>query len=399
MRRQIYAFERDPYLRELAVQVIREGRDGDRRWAVLDDTILYPEGGGQPADHGRLAEVPVVDVRQDGDEVRHFLERRVATGPARLVLDWSRRYDHMQQHTAQHLLSSLALRRFGWATCSFHIGAETSDIELDREPLSSAEIEALEDAVAAVIGEARAITTRRVDTATYSRLEVRSRGLPADHRGSIRLVEIEGVDRNTCGGTHVRNSAEVGLVKIVDVESLRGGCRLRWVAGGRLLRRLAAHESRSAELRRLLDTGDEELAAATRLKLEQLAGERRERRLIEARLAEAIAERLLAGDDRTVAAHLEGPEAPLLRGVAEQLAARSGLRAALVTAAAADQLRFAVVVGEELGVDLRAVGGEIAALLGGRGGGSGRIYQGKAGSLDGRQAALARLAELVAEGG
>ena len=201
-------------------------RDDGRPYAVLDDTVLYPEGGGQPADRGRLGAVAVVDVQRVEGEIRHFLEAPVELGAAVLELDWRRRHDHMQQHTAQHLLSALALERFGWATRSFHLGAETSDIELDAA-----------GAVRRAISR-RSRTRRRPRSPPAGRspragsrprstpsLDVRSRGLPAGHTGDIRLVEIEGVDLNTCGGTHLRSTAEIEAVKLLRAEPLRGGCR------------------------------------------------------------------------------------------------------------------------------------------------------------------------------
>ncbi|MGB6642158.1 MAG: alanyl-tRNA editing protein, partial [Thermoanaerobaculia bacterium] len=210
---KIYRYEREPYRRELEVEVLEVGELEGRAFAVLDNTILYPEGGGQPSDRGRLGEVEVVEVQATEGHLRHYLASPVATGPATLELDWERRYDHMQQHTAQHLLSSISLGRFGWNTRSFHIGPETSDIELDIEPPAARELEALEEEVAGAVVAAHPITCRRVTREEYEKLDVRSRGLPAGHTGDIRLVEIEGVDLNTCGGTHLASTAEVEAVK------------------------------------------------------------------------------------------------------------------------------------------------------------------------------------------
>ena len=253
----IYSFERRPYLRDLEVEILDVREESGDWTAVLDDTVLYPEGGGQPADRGHLNDVAVSCVRKAGSGLHHVLEGPVEPGQGRLVVDWRRRYDHMQQHTAQHLLTRIALDRYGWTTRSFHIGPQVSDIELDCKPPQPGEIDALEDAVAEVIVEARPVRGFRVSAEEYAALDVRSRGLPADHRGDIRLVEIENFDLNTCGGTHLASTSEVEAVKVVDSEPLRGGCRLFWVAGRRLRSRLAAHDSKMAEMRKLLDTGDE----------------------------------------------------------------------------------------------------------------------------------------------
>jgi alanyl-tRNA synthetase len=294
----------------------------------------------------------------------------------------------MQQHTAQHLLTSIGLARFGWSTRSFHIGPEVSDIELDCRPPTGKEIEALEDAVAEIAGEGRWIRCYRVSPDEYAKLEVRSRGLPAGHSGDIRLVEIEGVDRNTCGGTHVRSTAEVGAVKVVRSEPIRGGCRLHWVAGKRTRQRLAFHESRLSELRSLLDTADEGLVSVAQLKLEQIGEARRTIRQLEDRLAVTLAEKLLADSAAVTELHLEGSEATLLRRVAEIYAERSADGLALLTAEDDGGVLFAVAAGSTTRIDIQNVGREVARLLEGRGGGAGRVFQGKASSQERRAEAL-----------
>ncbi|HSN56827.1 MAG TPA: hypothetical protein VLT32_19310, partial [Candidatus Sulfomarinibacteraceae bacterium] len=140
------AYHRDPFLAELDTEVVAVGEEGGRPYAVLADTVFYPEGGGQPADHGRLGDVAVLDVQAIGGEIRHFVDAAVSPGPVHLELDWPRRFDHMQQHTAQHLLTAVALRDFGWRTTAVHLGPEISDIELDVPQLERAELDRLEAA-------------------------------------------------------------------------------------------------------------------------------------------------------------------------------------------------------------------------------------------------------------
>ena len=395
----IPSYEKDPYLARLEVEVVRIGESDGRPWAVLDDTLLYPEGGGQPADHGHLGKVAVVDVHKAGGEIRHVLESPVEIGAAVLELDWRRRYDHMQQHTAQHLLSALALARFGWATRSFHLGAETSDIELDAAALSADRLAALEEAAMAEIVAGRPITTRRVSPREVARLDVRSRGLPADHTGDIRLVEIEGVDLNTCGGTHLRSTAEIEAVKLLGSERLRGGSRVHWVAGGRLRRRLAGHERRTAELRRLFDSDDASLVEIAGLKLEQLAASRRRIQEVEGRLAEARVELLAARAEPMVAAHFEDADGGFLQRLGRGLVERAPTGVFLLTASGDGGAFFLVATGGDSGLDAGRLGPRIAALLDGRGGGAGALFQGKAGSLSRRDEAESLLrAELTAAG-
>ena len=387
------AYERDPYRTRLEVAVLRTGETDGRPWVVLDDTVLYPEGGGQPSDRGRLGSVAVVEVRKVGGETRHFLEAPCRVGTATLELDWRRRHDHMQQHTAQHLLSALALNRFGWATRSFHIGERTSDIELDAPALTNEQLTALEDAAMAEIVAGRAVSTRRVSPEEYAELDVRSRGLPAGHSGDIRLVEIEEVDLNTCGGTHLRSTGEIEAVKLLSTEKLRGGTRVHWVAGRRLRRRLAEHEARSAELRALFDSDDAGLVEVAGLKLEQLAASRRQARHLQGLLAAARVDSLAAAGGEVVGAHFEDADGGLLQQVGRALVGRAPSKACLLTASGDKGAFFLVAAGEESAVEAARVGPKIAAALGGRGGGAGAVFQGKAGSLDGRDRAESLLRE------
>lgn len=397
MAPRIPAFEREPYRRELDVEVLESGpaSGGDPVSAILDDTIIYPEGGGQPSDRGWLGEARVVAAERREGRIRHLLDRAVPTGPARLVVDWERRHDHMQQHTAQHLLTAVALARSGWATTAFHLGDEVSSIDLDTAPPGTEELEALERAALEEIHTNRRVKTRRVDRTELERLlaggEVRSRRLPAGHRGDVRLVEIEGLDVNTCGGTHVASLAEIGTLKLLTVEAAHGGCRLGWVAGDRVRRRLAGNERTIHELRRLFETSAGELPAVAGLKLDQLRQAERRRRGLEERYATSVAERLAAALGPT-SAHFDDADGSFLQRVARAYTAAGGDGVVLLTASGERGDFFALATGERSAIDLPRLGRTVAELLDGRGGGSGRLFQGKAGSLAKRSEAVETVA-------
>jgi alanyl-tRNA synthetase len=386
------AYEREPYRTELDASVLEIRDDAGRAYAVLDDTILYPEGGGQPADHGLLNEVEVLDVQKAGGEIRHYVSAALSPGPVRVRLDWDRRFDHMQQHTGQHLLSAVAQDRFGWPTTAFHLGPEVCDVELAARSLSPSDLTGLEDAVAAEVRAARAVRARRVTFEEFPALPVRTRGLPENHTGDVRLVEIEGVDLNTCGGTHLSNTAEIEVVALLSVEPLRGGTRLFFVAGQRARRRLVRHETRSAALRSLLGAPDDGLAAAAKAKLDQLADVQRALRRGEEELAAAAAEGALASNARVVRAHYDGRDMPFVQTVARRFSEKAGPRAVFLTATRDGQHVFALGVGDGF-ADAQALGREIASLLRGKGGGAGRVFQGKAPDLLAADRALARLNE------
>ena len=376
----IPAYERSPYLTHLEARVLRWGESDTGRFAVLDDTVLYPEGGGQPSDRGTLNGAPVVDVQSVDGEIRHYLSERVGGSQVDVELDWGRRFDHMQQHTAQHLLTAIAQDRFGWSTTAFHLGRSTSDIVIDAANVSDGELIDLEEAVAVEIRAARSVTATRVTLEDYQQMDVRSRGLPEGHQGSVRLVSIEGIDVTTCGGTHCSSTAEIEAVKLLRTDSVRGGTRLPYVAGRRVRESLGRELDRSADLRRLLGASGDDLVDLTSSKLAQLKDAGRTIRSLEEELAVFEAARLVGRGERVIIAHWPSRDLPFLQRVAGEIRRSASDRVALLTAGE-EQGSFVLVAGDDAGIDVPTVGAEVAALLEGRGGGSGGIFQGRGRAL------------------
>ncbi len=385
------SYHRDAYLTELDSEVVECGVDGGVPFAVLSDTIFYPEGGGQPADRGTVGGVAVVDVQKAGDAIRHSLQQPVDCGPVHLELDWPLRWDHMQQHTGQHLLTAVALRDFGWPTTAFHLGPDTSDIELEVPHLEPNAIERLEEACSREIRGARAVRYRTAEVEDFERLGVRSRRLPEGFAGTVRLVEIEGLDLNTCGGTHLRSTAEIGTLCLLGTEPMRGGTRLFFVAGDRVRRRMAAHEARNRELRSLLDTSDDELAGIVSVRLAREKEMARKARGLAEELADHTAAALATRSQAVVDAHWDDRDMAFLQRVARRFVETAPGKCGLLTAAGDGDFLFVLVAGEESTVDPGKTGPLVAGALDGRGGGRGTIYQGKAASLANRDNALAIL--------
>jgi alanyl-tRNA synthetase len=382
------AYHRDSYLTELETEVIGAGDDDRRPFVILADTIFYPEGGGQPADHGLLGETTVVDVQKQGETIIHFVSEPVDKGPVQLKLDWLRRWDHMQQHTGQHMLTAVALRDFGWRTTAFHLGTEWSDIELDVPTLDREDLAGLENRVAAEIRAARPVTYRVAEVADFERLGVRSRLLPDGFEGPVRLVDIEGLDLNTCGGTHCRSTAEVGVLCLLGTEPMRGGTRVFFAAGDRVRRRMAAHEDRNLKLRSLLDTADDQLPDVVALRLERERELARTARRLSEELAEAAAAVLCGAESQVIDEHWPERDMAFLHKVGRTITEIAPDRRALLTVDVADGAQFLVVAGAESGLQLEEIGPRIAEMLDGRGGGRGEIFQGKAKTLANREAVL-----------
>ncbi len=388
-------FLRDATRRRLRTPVLACRPDDDTFLAITSDTLVYPGGGGQPEDRATLAGQPVLAVSPDGDGGWvHRLPRAVPVGPAELELDWERRYDHMQQHSAQHLITALASDQLGLHTMAFHLGAERSAIDLDCSALEPAVLAELDTLVQAEIRAALPVTTRWVEPRELEALCVRSRGLPEGHRGGVRIVSIEGVDRNTCGGTHVANTAELQLVAFTGVERVHGGAtRLHFVAGQRALALLAGGIEREATLTSLLCCGPREhVEAVQRLQVQERAQER-QLRLLGGELAEALAASVLSQAVGGLAhLHREIDDLPQLQAIARSALALHPELLLLLTGGEAEGCFLLAGPTEQVA----QLGPQLLPLIAGRGGGARGRFQGRAQRLDLRHEAVEQLRSLLA---
>ena len=216
----------------------RPGGDGGAL-VFLDRTIFYPEGGGQPADRGTINGVPLLDVREKDGEIIHVVSGaeagKLRPGPAELVLDARRRRDFTTLHTGQHLLSGIILRITGRNTVSMHLGDELCTIDVDGPAgMGDETLTTVEEAVADVIEENRPVIVHLCPPEDASSFPVRK--LPPQGEELIRIVEIEGNDFSPCCGTHLRSTAEIGMLRILGEEKHRGMTRITFIAGRRVLR-------------------------------------------------------------------------------------------------------------------------------------------------------------------
>jgi alanyl-tRNA synthetase len=238
------------------------------------------------------------------------------------------------------------------------------------------------------------VTYRNAEVGDFEDLGVRSRLLPEGFEGKVRLVDIEGLDLNTCGGTHCRSTAEIGLLCLLGTEPMRGGTRVFFVAGDRVRKRMAAHEARNLHLRSLLDTGDEELPEMVALRLNREKELARTVRRLSEELADAAAATLCAENTSLLDAHWNDRDMAFLQRVGRSITEAAPERHGLLTSESKDGAFFLVIAGETSGLQLEKAGPKIAAILGGRGGGRGTIFQGKASTLANRRIAIELLRDV-----
>ncbi len=383
----------DAYRREFTATVLERSADGTRLY--LDETAFYPTSGGQPHDLGTLGGVDVVDVVDEDSRIAHVVSRPIDAVEPRLVgrIDWTRRYDHMQQHTGQHLLSAVFEDLFGARTVSVHFGPESSTLDLDVEGLTREQIVTAESRANDVVGEARPVLVTFEDAATAQGLRKAS-----ERAGTLRIVSIEGVDRSACGGTHVRTTAEIGAVLVRSSEKVRKTTRVEFVCGRRALRRARRDLEALSAIAGSLSSSLDDAPAVVATQSERLRDADNVRKKLDRELS---AYRVRERYDATT------PDAAGVRTIVVRDAASIDELRALAQAAFA--LPRAVVVGslasppsvllassEDSGVDAGKLLKERLAAVGGRGGGSPRLAQG---SVPDASAVESVVAALVSRGG
>ena len=387
----------DPYLTEFDA-VVTSVEQHERRGAVaLNRTAFYPTSGGQPNDTGRLDDEPVIDVveREDGT-ILHVVGGRFAAGRAvRGVVDWSRRFDHMQQHTGQHILSAAFDRLWKARTVGFHLGAVVSSLDLDRElapqAIASAEAEANR-----VVWENRPVSIRFVSEEDARKLDLRKE---PGRAGELRLIAVEDFDLSACGGTHVARTGEVGIVAVASWEKLRGGLRLEFLCGNRALQEFRRLRDSVAGCIRHLSVSPEELPAAIERAQAENKDQRKTIKAQQERLAGfeagALAARAEAvGAERRVIEVLDGWDANGLKAMAVAITANPGYQVALFSASA--PVLAVVARSKDSRLDARATLAALLERFGGKGGGKPDLAQ--AGGLTGDVQEILRAARTAMAG-
>lgn len=382
----------DSYLTTFTAQVV-EHLDWEGQPAViLDRTAFYPTGGGQPADRGVLDDIPVMDVvvRETDAAVVHVLSHPLPNGRSEVhgKIDWQRRFDHMQQHTGQHILSAACEQMLQADTVGFHLGADVSTIDLNVARLAPEAIQPVEEAANRVVWENRPVTVRIVQPEALPTVLGEAGMLlrrPPAVSGPVRLVTVADFDVNPCGGTHVAHSGEIGIIKIVRLDYRGDVTRVEFLCGHRALQDYCAKNDVVHRLSAMLTVGYWELAQA----IERLQAEgkhwRHEARQLRRKLLPLEAEELAQsaqriGEYRVVRRVWEASEdmSPEdMRGIAGALTQRPDLVALLATVSD-ERTHFCFACAEGVGLDIADVLRNVIAPLGGRGGGRPHLAQGSA---------------------
>ncbi len=367
----------DSYLRGFTARITGHADQG--RTVYLDRTAFYPTSGGQPFDTGSIAGVAVLDVVDEDERIAHKLAAPVEagfmeSGPVECAVDWGRRFDHMQQHTGQHLLSAVFEELFHLKTVSFHLGAESATIDIEGGAVEPRAILEAERRANEIVFENRPVTVEFQDAA-----EAQGLRKPSERDGTLRIISIDRLDRSACGGTHVRSTGEIGPVLIRKLDKIRQTVRVEFLCGARAVRRARADYEALSKAAQLFSSPLDEVPAMLAAQMEAARTAEKIHRKLELDLAAYRGNELYrntapGGDgfrrvtQRTARGNLEE-----LRAVAQNFTAQPK---AVFIAVLEEPPSVLFAVSEDSGIDAGKALKAAVAEAGGRGGGNARIAQG-----------------------
>jgi alanyl-tRNA synthetase len=375
------------YVTAFDARIVDVADDGRR--VYMDQSAFYPASGGQPFDLGSLGGAPVADVIDEDTRVAHVLASPLTGRVGDVVhgeVDWRRRFDHMQQHTGQHLLSAVFADVFGYETVSVHFGADRSSLDLDVGAIDAQQLGEAERRANEIVWENRPVSVTFEESATATGLRK-----PPPREGPLRIVTIDALDRSACGGTHVRATGEIGAIVLRGTERMRKQTRVEFLCGGRVIRQARADFEALSSIALSLKASAAEAPGLVTAQSEQLRDAIAARKRLEGELAVHNARALYDATPLTPA----GTRVAVIRrdaGSLEELRplaqAFAALPKAALIAAMASPATVLVAASEDSGVNAGSVLKAALAAAGGRGGGAPRLAQGSVPSADALDAVL-----------
>lgn len=370
-------YYRDPYIKSFSANVIKQEQDSSGEWyIVLDETAFYPTGGGQPHDKGTIDDVKVIDVEEIDGEIRHYLEAPLSNASQKIhgVLDWQRRFDHMQQHAGQHILSAAFEELFGLHTLSFHLGTEMLTIDLETEELTEEQAQQAEERANQIILENRLIEPKWVTPQEVREYPLRKQLSVTE---DIRLVIIPDFDYNGCGGTHPHATGQVAAIKILDWERQKKKIRVQFVCGTRVLAQLGQKQKVIKGLSPLLNAPEVELVTSAQ-KLLQSAKEKDKalEELRDALLNFEVEALIQSSQNKIISTLFQNRSILELQKLGRLLVAKAPETIAILVSENESKIQLVCARGELATGNMKGIAAELLPLINGKGGGNDSFAQG-----------------------
>lgn len=368
-------YYQDAYMKTFEAAVIETGTDERGTYVVLDNTAFYPEGGGQPNDVGTLNGIEVVDVQKVDGAIRHYTASPIDAKTVQGEIDWATRFDYMQQHAGQHILTAAFVEQFGYETVSFHLGSDTVTIDVETENVTAAELQRAEDRANEIVRENRTIDTIWVTAAEAATYPLRKQ---LKFTEDVRLVIIPNFDYNGCGGTHPRATGEVAMIKILSTERMKQKTRIHFICGERVRQNIGKRKQVMQQAANLLSRPESDIAVGIEALL--TANKQLEKQLADARealLAIDIA-KLTAENDTFVTAAFEDYSMQQLQKIARTVVNDAPTKALALVSTVDGKLQVVIAKGKDSTLSQQAndLLKAILPTINGRGGGKPDFAQG-----------------------
>ncbi|MEK4487782.1 DHHA1 domain-containing protein [Psychrobacillus sp. FSL H8-0484] len=384
-------YYKDAYLQSFSAKIV----DQKQNYVVLSDTAFYPTGGGQPNDFGHLNGVAVTNVEVVDGEIRHFLVEALPENTFEVegIIDWKRRFDHMQQHTGQHILTAAFDNLFGFKTVSFHLGKDSATIDLDISAVSEQQLKEVELHANQIILENHPIETKWVTEKELDQFTLRK---TTTVKEDIRLVIIPEFDYNACGGTHPKETGQVGLIKILQTEKQKQLTRVEFVCGERVITHLHRKQQVILDLISALSSPEEKLGGAVRTLLEN--GKSTDKQVSELKevLLQYEAKELIEKEEGSIiTSAFQNRSIQELQRLAKILVAESPETLCLLVSENDGRIQIVAAKGNSVEQSMKELITSLLPLFNGKGGGNDTMAQGGGEALLSSEQLLAKSLEFI----
>lgn len=369
----------NPYLKEIKAKVKNKEYSNSKFYVTLNRTIIYPHlSGGQPMDKAKINDIKVIDVYEEDGEIVHVLENNIDSNNVNLAIDWNTRFDHMQQHSGQHLLSSVIFKLYNANTVSMHIGRKSVYIDVAIPNFTETDIRRIEDFANEIIYSNFPIKTYFIENKDVPSIPLRK---PPIVDKNIRIVEIENVDITPCAGTHLRNTGEIGIIKIKKWEKYKGNTRIEFLCGRRALNDYTLKSTHINNISTLLSAKDEEtFSAVEKLHNDYKSLEKElfevKAKLLEFQVNAITQDYTIRKNIKIIRSIIQDIDPKMIKYAISQILSQKETICLLGIIENENKCHIVMGRSKDLNVDMKALFNSVIGIVDGRGGGTPELMQG-----------------------
>lgn len=361
-----------PYKVEFEAQVVEKVIWEQKPALILDQTCFYPESGGQPCDKGTINEVEVLKVLEDEARIIHLLAENISSAKVTGKIEWQTRFDHMQQHSGQHILSQSFHELLGAETLSFHLGEAISSVEMDLRKISEEEVENVERRANEIVFQDREIKCYFIPEEKIESVPLRR---PPKKKGLIRVVEVSDFDFSACGGTHVRRAGEIGLIKILKLERIRNNIRFEFICGQRTLEDYLWKNRILRELSTRFTVNEEEILNTVERLSSDLKSQKRKGKKMQEKIAQYEAQEIIQETKEKIIKELFVDKTPEEVRFLVLNIIRKGDFVVLFGLKGEERGHLILACSENINIDMREIVPLVSPLIKGKGGGRSSLVE------------------------